>query len=217
MVVKAQSKRSKVKRVPNRGHYDSKTINEILDQAFVAQVGFVVDQQPFVIPMAYGREGNKLYLHGATTSRLMTETAKGIPICVTVTHIDGIVLARSVFHHSVNYRSAVIFGRAKAVDDTHKMHALEVVSDHILKDRWKAAREPNAKELKATAVLELTIEEASAKNRTGPPKDDKEDYELPVWAGVIPMVTTFEAPEADPELPSSIKPGKEITQLYGGI
>jgi len=217
MSIKAQSSRSKVKRVPNRGHYDRQTVYDILDQAFVAHVGFVVDQQPFVIPMAYGREGDKLYLHGANTSRLITEVSKGIPTCVTVTHIDGIVLARSVFHHSVNYRSVVVFGKAKLVGDASKMHALEVVTDHIVKDRWSAARQPNAKELKATAVLELTIDEASAKIRTGPPKDDTEDYKLSVWAGVIPMVTNMEPPVPDDQLSPKIKPGKEITQLYGGI
>lgn len=202
----------KVKRNPKRGIYDEATIHEILDKEYVCQVGFVFDGYPVIIPMLYGREGNKIYLHGATTSRMMTKLEKGEPICLSVTRLNGLVLARSVFHHSANYESVVLFGKGKSLQtDEEKMHALEVVSDHILKGRWNEARLPNSKELKATKVIEFEIEQASAKRRTGGPKDDKEDYSLNVWAGVLPYRTIVESPIPDPdrikdeELPKSFK------------
>ena len=207
-------KRNKVKRVPNRAHYQEKVVHEILDNGFVGHVGFVIDQQPFVIPMAYGREENKIYLHGATTSRIMTRLQDGIQVCLTVTHLDGIVLARSAFHHSMNYRSAVVFGKALEVKHELKEHALYIISEQILKGRWESARKPNAKELKATTVLELVIDTASAKIRTGPPKDEKEDYQLPIWAGVIPVEQNLGAAIPDPALKDGLLPGTEVLQLY---
>lgn len=206
--------RNKVRRVPVRAHYEEKTVHEILDAGFVGHVGFSMGPQPFVIPMAYGRKENKIYLHGATTSRLMSQVKQGIPVCLTVTHLDGIVLARSAFHHSMNYRSVVVFGRASEVSEEQKEKALLVISEQILKGRWESVRKPNRKELKATTVLEFKIEEASAKIRTGPPKDDKEDYQLPIWAGVIPIEQTLREPVPDPELMPGLNPGVEVSQLY---
>lgn len=196
--------RNKVKRIPKRGQYDKATIYEILDATFLCHAGFVVDGQPFVIPTSYGREGDKIYLHGATTSRMLVNLKKGIPICLTVTHLDGLVLARSAFHHSMNYRSAVVFGTAKEVPAEEKDHALFVISENILKGRWEESRKPNAKELKATTVLSLEIENASAKTRTGPPGDEKEDYELPIWAGVVPVQPVWGTPIPDPLLSEGI-------------
>jgi nitroimidazol reductase NimA-like FMN-containing flavoprotein (pyridoxamine 5'-phosphate oxidase superfamily) len=156
-------------------------------------VGFCVDGQPFVIPTNFGREDDKLYLHGSAASRMLRELAAGVPACVTVTHVDGLVLARSAFHHSMNYRSVVAFGTAKKIEDIDlKNHALRVISEHLIRGRWDEVREPNEKELKQTSVLEFVIEEASAKVRTGGPIDDEEDYALPVWAGVLPLKLSAE-------------------------
>ena len=199
-----KTERNTVKRVPKRGHYDKATVYEILDAGFIAHVGFSIDGQPFVIPTAYGRNGDQIYLHGATTSRMIQHLQGGPPVCITVTFIDGIVLARSVFHHSVNYRSAVVFGTARLAAEEEKMDALEIVTEHIHPGRWAEARVPNAIELKATSVLVVDIEQGSAKIRTGPPSDDKEDYELPIWAGVIPMQTVYGSPVADPQLTAGI-------------
>lgn len=213
MATKQPSSRNKVKRVPKRGHYDEQTIHEVLDAGFVCHVGFVVKGQPFVIPTAYGREGNKIYIHGATKSRMMMAANEGIPVCITVTHVDGIVLARSAFHHSMNYRSVVVFGKAVEVSEEKKEHALFVISEQILKGRWDESRLPNEKELKATMVLAVEIEEASAKIRTGPPSDDKADYDLPIWAGVIPIEQTFLKPMADPALTKGIPVAKSVLSL----
>lgn len=207
------SSRNKVKRVPKRGHYDESTIHEVLDAGFVCHVGFVVKDQPFVIPTAYGREGNKIYIHGATKSRMMMAANEGIPVCITVTHVDGIVLARSAFHHSMNYRSVVVFGKAVEVSAAEKEHALFIISEQILKGRWDESRLPNEKELKATMVLSVEIEEASAKIRTGPPSDDKADYDLPIWAGVIPMEQVFRKPMADPDLTQGIPVAESALKL----
>ena len=201
----APSSRTQVERLPERGHYDRETIHGILDQAFLCHVGFVADGQPFVIPTSYGRVGDVLYIHGSAASRMLRSLAGGIPVCVTVTLLDGLVLARSVFHHSINYRSVVILGSARLVDgDEEKQRALRAVAEQIVPGRWDDAREPNAQELKATSVLAVSLQEASAKIRSGPPKDEKEDYALPVWAGVLPLRIAAGAPEADPVLPSAI-------------
>jgi nitroimidazol reductase NimA-like FMN-containing flavoprotein (pyridoxamine 5'-phosphate oxidase superfamily) len=200
----SKTERNTVKRVPKRGHYDKKSVYEILDAGFIAHVGFSIDGQPFVIPTAYGRKEDQIYLHGATTSRMIQHLQTGVPVCITVTFVDGVVLARSVFHHSANYRSAVVFGTARLATDEEKMDALEAVTEHIHKGRWEEARQPNAKELKATSVLIVDIEQGSAKIRTGGPSDDKEDYELPIWAGVIPMDTVFREPITDPLLKEGI-------------
>ena len=203
--------RNKVKRIPKRGSYDTKTLYSILDQAFVCHVAFTMDKQPFIIPMAYGRKGNKIYLHGATSSRLMKNMKEGIPVCVCVTHVDGVVFARSHFHSSMNYRSAVVFGKATEVEDKKKNSALKIITNHIASGRWDEGRKPNFKELKATSVLEVNIEQASSKIRTGPPLDEPEDYYLPVWAGVVPLNIIAGKVENDPnalkkeKLPNSVK------------
>lgn len=208
--------RTQLRRLPNRGHHDSETVHAILDAGFLAHVGFQVNGQPFVIPTLYGREGGKLYLHGSAASRMLGELASGAPACVTVTHVDGLVLARSAFHHSMNYRSVVAFGTAKRIDDIdQKTHALLIVSEHLIRGRWNDVRPPNPKELKATSVLEFTIEEASAKIRTGGPVDDEEDYSLPVWAGILPVHLQPEAAVTDPrftgdsDVPSYVKAWKK--------
>jgi len=202
--------RSQVKRIPKRGHYDEKTLFEILDDGFICHVGFSIEGQPFVIPTLYGRDGNRVYLHGASTSRMLKSLEKGISVCITVTHIDALVLARSAFHHSMNYRSAVVFGKATKVSDEEKEKVLKIISDQVIPGRWEEVRSPNQKELKATTVLELTIDEASSKIRTGPPGDEKEDLELGIWAGLVPMTTSFGNPLADEfvkgeETPDSVK------------
>jgi len=182
------TERSQLRRLPKRGSHDEKVIHEILDATFVAHVGFCVDGQPFVIPTNFGRKGNILFLHGSSASRMLRELEKGIAACVTVTLVDGLVLARSAFHHSINYRSVVAFGTARKVEgEAEKLEALRVISEQIIAGRWDDVRLPNAQEMKATSVLEFRIEEASAKIRTGPPGDDEEDYQLPVWAGVLPI------------------------------
>ena len=195
------TERSQLRRLPNRGSHELKVIHEILDTAFLAHIGFCVNGQPFVIPTLFGREGEKLYVHGSAASRMLLQLDTGVPACVTVTLVDGLVLARSAFHHSMNYRSVVAFGTAKAIEDpVRKAEALRVISEHLIKGRWDDVRHPTEKELKATTALEFTIEEASAKVRTGPPLDDEEDYGLPVWAGVLPLHVTAGTPVADDRL-----------------
>lgn len=194
----AKTDKNKIKRLPKRGHYDRETIYKILDAGFLCHVGFVAQGQPYVIPTSYGREGDQIYLHGSSKSRMMGSLEQGIPMCMTVTHLDGLVLARSAFHHSMNYRSAILFGTAAEVHGEEKEKGLYLLSENILKGRWEEVRGPNAKELKATTVLRMTIESASAKIRTGPPGDDEEDYELAVWAGVVPLSLQPGPPEADP-------------------
>lgn len=192
--------RTQIKRLPKRGHYDRETVNQILDTAFVCHVGFSVDGQPYVIPTNYGRAGDILYLHGSAASRMLKTLSAGVPVCVTVTHVDGLVLARSAFHHSVNYRSVVILGTARLLDDpAEKMEALRIFTDHVMKGRWDDVRQPTEQELKATTVLALSLEEVSAKVRTGGPNDDEPDYALPVWAGVLPLETVAKEPIPDPQ------------------
>jgi uncharacterized protein len=193
-----RTERTQVKRLPKRGHYDEATVFDILDKGFVCHVGFSVEGQPYVIPTNYGRSGHTLYLHGSAASRMLRTLSEGIPVCVTVTHVDGLVLARSAFHHSVNYRSVVILGTAKLVEDpAEKNEALRIFTDHVMKGRWDDVRQPTEQELKATTVLSLPLEEVSAKVRTGGPNDDAEDYDLTVWAGVLPLQTVVKAPEPD--------------------
>ena len=180
--------RTRVVREPQRAVYDRDAVNQIIDEAFVCHVGFVVDGQPYVIPTSYGRDGNVLYIHGSPASRMLRNLDQGIPVCITVTLVDGLVLARSVFNHSMNYRSVVILGTATLVDDpAEKLAALRALSEHILPHRWDDSRQPNEKELKTTSVLRLPISEFSAKVRVGPPVDDDKDYSFPTWAGVIPL------------------------------
>jgi nitroimidazol reductase NimA-like FMN-containing flavoprotein (pyridoxamine 5'-phosphate oxidase superfamily) len=193
------SDRSRLRRRPDRGSYDRDVIHAILDQAPVCHVGFAVDIQPFVIPTLHGRRDDRLFLHGARASRLLKHAAAGYPLCVTATIVDGLVLARSVFHHSMNYRSVVLFGNGRLLErDDEKLAALYAISEHMLPGRWDDARQPTPKELGATSVIEFAIDEATAKVRSGPPKDDEEDYALPVWAGVLPYRTVAGPPEPDP-------------------
>jgi len=201
-----QTSRTTLKRLPGRGSHDRETINRILDEGFICHVGFVINGQPFVIPTGYARDGDRLLIHGSQASRMLRELKGGTDVCVTVTLIDGLVLARSAFHHSLNYRSAVIFGNARLVDKAdEKLAALYALSEHIVPGRWPEAREPNEAELRQTTVLELPIDEASAKVRTGPPLDDEEDYAMNIWAGVLPMQLTTFPPIADPRLGANIE------------
>lgn len=194
----SKTSRTRVRRLPKRGHYEKETIYKILDEALVCRVGFVEDGQPIVIPTNFARVEDAIILHGAKASRMLKHIEAGHPVCVEVTLVDGLVLARSVFHHSVNYRSVVVFGTGYGIeDDAAKMAALEAVTEHIIPGRWKEARQPNRKELKATRVVAIKINEASAKVRMGPPGDEPEDYSLPVWAGVLPLQETPLAPIRD--------------------
>ncbi len=193
--------KTQVKRVPKRGHYDFDTIAAILDEGLVCQVGFVVNNQPFVIPTAYGRVDDCVYIHGAGASRLVKTLQTGVDICFTVTLLDGLVLARSAYHHSMNYRSVVLFGKAQMLtDEQEKLMALRAFTEHVLKGRWDQVRSPNSQELAETCVLRLPISEASAKVRTGPPVDAEADYSLPVWAGVLPLSSIAGEPIPDPRL-----------------
>jgi len=195
------STRTELRRLPQRGSREWRTIIRILDAGFLAHVGFCIDTQPFVIPTLYGRNGDKLYLHGSAASRMLRELEHGIAACVTVTLVDGLVAARSAFHHSMNYRSAVAFGTARKIADPgQKVECLRVISEHLIAGRWTGVREPSKQELDATTVLEFTIQEASAKARMGPPVDDEHDYELPVWAGVIPLEMRAKPPVPDERL-----------------
>jgi len=197
--------RTQVRRLSERGHYDSETIYQILDEGFVCHIGFVVDGQPFVIPTGYARIGDAIYIHGSTASRMLRTLAGGVQVCVTVTLVDGLVLARSAFHHSMNYRSVVILGRAEAVEDLdEKKRALEAFTEHIVPGRWSTLRPVRDAELKQTTVLRLPLVEVSAKVRTGAPKDDAEDYELPIWAGVLPLRLTPDEFVPDPKLASGV-------------
>ena len=199
------TERTQVKRLPKRGAYDRETVYKILDEAFVCHVGFIVDGQPYVIPTNFGRVNDTLYLHGSAASRMLRSLSEGIPVCVTTTLIDGLVLARSAFHHSVNYRSVVILGTARLVEDpTEKMEALRLFTEHIMKGRWEQIRWPTEQEMKATSVLALPLEEVSAKVRTGGPIDDEEDYAMDVWAGVLPLASVPKQPVPDARLKASL-------------
>ncbi len=196
-----QTPRTTLKRLPQRGSYDRELIDRILDEAFICHVGFAVDGRPFVIPTGYARVGDSLLIHGSQASRMLRTVGQGIDVCVTVTLIDGLVLARSAFHHSMNYRSVVVFGNAKVVDDPDaKLAALRALSEHMIPGRWDDVREPNEREMQLTTVLSLPLNEASAKVRTGPPLDDEEDYEMDVWAGVIPLRMVAATPIDDGRL-----------------
>jgi uncharacterized protein len=199
--------RTRVVREPHRAVYDRETVYQILDEAFLCHVGFSIDGQPFVIPTSYGRKDASLYIHGSAASRMLRQMKDAVPVCVTVTLLDGLVLARSVFNHSMNYRSVVILGKATLVDDPEeKLAALRVLSEHILPGRWDDSRQPNERELKQTAVLRVPIEEFSAKVRVGPPVDDDEDMSFPTWAGVVPLEMKAGEPIDDPKL----EPGRAV-------
>jgi uncharacterized protein len=206
--------RNNVRRLPERGDYETETIYAIIDEAKICHLGFAIDNQPFVIPTIHARHDDKLYLHGAKASRMLKHIAAGNPICVTITLLDGLVLARSVFHHSMNYRSVVLFGTGTMVeDDEAKMCALEVLTNHVVQGRWDDARKPNRKELNATTVVEMSLESASAKVRVGPPGDEDEDYALPVWAGVLPLRQQALDVIQDPKLSEGIPVPEYIAKL----
>ena len=193
--------RTKVKRLPGRGRYDRATVYAILDAGFVCHVGYAIDGLPYVTPTNYWREGDAVYWHGSSASRMLRHLEQGAECCLTVTHLDGLVLARSAFHHSVNYRSAMLFGRAHRVDDPREKRAkLEAFVERMVPGRWKALRPVTEQELKATTVLGMALGEASAKIRSGPPVDDEEDYALPIWAGVVPVRAVHGAPADDGRL-----------------
>jgi hypothetical protein len=199
--------RTRLVREAHRAVYDREAAYEILDEGFLCHVGFVTDGQPFVIPTSYGRKDQNLYIHGSAASRMLRNLKQSLPVCITVTLLDGLVLARSIFNHSMNYRSVVILGEASLVDEPEeKLEALRLLSEHILPGRWADSRQPNPSELRQTSILRLPIEEFSAKVRTGPPVDDEEDYSFPAWAGVIPLDLTAGPPLDDPRL----APGREV-------
>jgi hypothetical protein len=204
---------NQVKRLPKRGQYDSETIYKIVDEALICHVGFVDREVPFVIPTIHARIDDTVYFHGAVANRMMKHIESGNPVCITATLIDGIVFARSVFHHSMNYRSAMLFGKGRKVESAEEKNAaLFAVSEHIAKGRWDEARIPSPKEMDATLVVAVDIESASAKVRTGPAIDDEEDYSLPVWAGVMPIQLQFMQPERDERLAGDITVPEYIKQ-----
>jgi uncharacterized protein len=199
--------RTRLVREADRAVYDREAVYRILDEGFLCHVGFVADGQPFVIPTSYGRKDDCLYIHGSAASRMLRNLKESVPVCITVTLLDGLVLARSIFNHSMNYRSVVVLGKATLVDDPEeKIAALRLLSEHILPGRWADSRQPNERELKQTSVLRLPIEEFSAKVRIGPPIDDEADYSFPTWAGVVPLEMTAGAPIDDPRL----DPAREV-------
>ena len=201
------TQRTQVKRLPDRGAYDSEIVYKILEEGLICHVGFSVDGQPYVIPTGFARVEDRLYIHGSAASRMLRTLSEGVQVCVTVTLLDGLVLARSAFHHSMNYRSVVMLGRATLVSDpAEKIKVLEAFTEHIVRGRWNDVRQPTEAELKATTVLALPLAEVSAKIRKGPPKDDAEDYELPIWAGVVPLEIVPAAPIVDPRLKAGLEP-----------
>lgn len=207
------TERTQVHRLPKRANYDRETVHRILDEAMICHVGFVVNDQPYVIPTGFGRDGDTLYIHGSAASRMLGAVAEGIPVCITVTLLDGLVLARSAFHHSMNYRSVVILGKARSVEsEEEKIAALRTFTEHIVPGRWDDVRKPTPQESKATSVLAIPLEEGSAKIRTGPPIDDEEDYALPIWAGVLPLQLVPSAPISDPRLKHAIEAPANVTR-----
>jgi len=206
--------RSRVKRLPERGRYDFETIAAILDAGFLCHIGYVIKGQPYVTPTAYWRKGQHVYWHGSSASRMLQTLEKGVDVCLTVAHVDGLVLARSAFHHSINYRSVMLFGSAhKLEDDGAKAEALENFMERMFPGRWAKLRPVTAQELKATTVLGMAIAEGSAKIRTGPPKDEAEDYAWPVWAGILPVHAAAGPPVPDEGLPETIERPAYLTRL----
>ncbi len=206
--------RSKLKRLPKRGHYDRKTVYAVLDAGFVCHVGYVIDGAPYVTPTCYWREGDAVYWHGSSASRMLRHLEKGAQCCLTVTHVDALVLARSGFHHSINYRAAMLFGRAHKVEDPQeKLAKMETFVERIAPGRWQGLRPVNKQELKATTLLGMDMSEASAKIRTGPPIDDDEDYALPIWAGLVPIEMVAGAAYDDGQLAAGTKPPSHLADF----
>lgn len=209
--------RTTIKRLPKRALHDKVQIEAILDEGFLCHVGFVADGQPYVIPTGYVRVEEKLYFHGSAASRMLRQLDQGVDVCITVTLVDGFVLARSVFHHSMNYRSVVILGKAHLVTDRNeKLEALHSYTNNIAPGRWEEARQPNEQELKSTSVMVMQLEEVSAKVRTGPPLDEEEDYGLPVWAGHVPIRMRAGEPVPDSRIASGLTPFdvKRLTRFF---
>ena len=195
------SNRSNITRIRERGSYKKETIYKIIDEAYYCHISFVVEGQPFIIPTIHARIDDNIILHGAIASRLLKHVQAGSEICIAVTHVDGLVLARSIFHHSMNYRSVVLFGKGRLITEkVEKIKAAKAVTDHLIPGRWSDARQPNQKELNSTTFVSIKIEDASAKIRTGPPVDEEEDYQLPVWAGEIPILQVKQKPITDPKI-----------------
>jgi len=207
-----KSKRSALNRIPSRGHYNTETIHTILDNNFMCHVAFVIEGKPYCIPTAYGRDGEDIYLHGSAKSQMLKVLANGEEACITIMQVDAIVLARSLFHSSMNYHSVVLFGNGEEITDPEeKMHGLRIVSESMWSGRWEEARHPTDNEMRATKVIRFPISEGSAKIRTGGAKDEKEDYDLKIWAGIIPVITSYGQPVADEllrpdiDIPNSVK------------
>jgi len=199
------TERTTLRRLPKRGVFERADVYQILDEGFICHVGFIAEGKPVVIPTSYWRVEDDLYIHGSAASRMLTSLEDGLDVCVTVTLVDGLVLARSAFHHSINYRSVVAFGRAQIVADAdEKLRLVEYFTNHIIPGRWNEVRPPNDAELRATLVLKLPLSEVSAKVRTGPPIDDEEDYILPIWAGVLPLRLIADSPVADDRVPNEV-------------
>ncbi len=211
----APSERVRIRRIPDRGRYDRETIDAILDSALVSHVGYAVDGQPYVTPTSHWRDGDRVYWHGSTASRMLRELRSGTPVCLTVTHFDGLVLARSAFHHSVNYRSAMLLGTATVVDGPAKLRALETLMERLVPGRWAELRPPTAKELNATLVMSMPIDEASAKVRAAGVKDDPDDEAWPAWAGVVAARLVFGPPEPDPHVPPEMAVPENVLRLTG--
>ena len=198
--------RTQLKRLPKRGSYDKALVHSILDEGYLCHVGFAVEGQPYVIPTLYVRDGDQIYIHGSAASRMLNTLHAGAVVCLTVALVDGFVLARSAFHHSMNYRSVVVLGKARLVaDPAEKRQAMHRFTNHMVPGRWEEVRQPTEQELKATTVLVLPIDEVSAKVRTGSPLDDEPDYSLPVWAGVVPVRTELGTPVPDQRMLPGIK------------
>lgn len=208
------SERTRIRRVPGGANHERDVIYSILDEALICHVGFVADDSPHVLPMALARNGDELLLHGSTASRLMRTLAAGTEVSVTVTHLDGVVVARSAFNSSMNYRSAVVYGRARPIAErTEKLKALEIITNHLIPGRWDELRSPTDTELKATFVLALPLEESVAKTSTGPPQDDEKDLDAPVWAGVVPLRTHPSEPVADEHVKDGVPVPNSVTRL----
>jgi hypothetical protein len=207
------SERTRVRSLPERGVYDREALDAILDEALICHVGFIDDGDPQVIPTIHARDGDVLFFHGSPASRMLRLLKKGRPVSINVTIVDGIVAARSVFHHSMNYRSAVVFGTPRIVDDDgERLRAMEVITEHVLPGRWSEARHPSATESKGTLVVAVPIDEFSVKTRSGPPGDDEADYDLPIWAGVIPLAMIAGEPEPDPRLGEGIEVTESVVR-----
>jgi nitroimidazol reductase NimA-like FMN-containing flavoprotein (pyridoxamine 5'-phosphate oxidase superfamily) len=215
-VTNLRSERTTVRRLPDRARYERSDAEAVLDEALICHLGFVVDDQPYVIPTIHARDGDVIYVHGSPASRTLRTLKGGIDVCLTATIVDGLVVARSAFHHSINYRSVVVLGRATEVTDTAiKTRALEVITNHVLAGRWDECRPMSDKELRSTTVLVLPLAEASVKTRSGPPGDDEEDYVLPIWAGVVPLAQVPGAPVPDPRLTPGIDLPASVVSTAG--